>query len=180
MSKNLIVCSLNVRGLSNIWKRRETFRWLRLKKKSIYFLQEVHSTNGVEACWLAECFSSLKTMTYNKTPGSDGLPAEFYKVFWKDISQHLLKALYANGCSSVTQSRGLITLIPVKNKDAKLLKNWRPVTLLNCDYKIASKSIANRLKLLLSKLINHDQTGLKKIGLLERTSGLCIIFPPNS
>ena len=38
----------------------------------------------------AECFASLKTMTSNKTPGSDGLPAEFYKVFWKDISQYLL------------------------------------------------------------------------------------------
>ena len=104
-------------------------------------------------------------MTYNKTPGSDGLPAEFYKVFWKDISQYLLKALnasYANGCLSVTQRRGLITLIPKKNKDAKLLKNWRPVTLLNCDYKIASKSIANRFKKLLSKLIDHDQTGFQK------------------
>ena len=104
-------------------------------------------------------------MTYNKTPGSDGLPAEFYKVFWKDISQYLLKALnalYANGCLSVTQRSGLITLTPKKNKDAKLLKNWRPVTLLNCDYKIASKSIANRFKKLLSKLIDHDQTGFQK------------------
>ena len=135
MSKNLIVCSLNVRDLTNIWMRRETFCWLRLKKKSIYFLQELHSTNDVETCWLAECFASLKTMTYNKTPGSDGLPAEFYKVFWKDISQYLLKALnasYANGCLSVTQRRGLVTLTPKNNKDAKLLKNWRPVTLLNC------------------------------------------------
>ena len=40
----MIICSLNVRGLSNDKKRRETF--LRLKKKqfSIYFIQEVHST----------------------------------------------------------------------------------------------------------------------------------------
>ena len=117
----------------------------------------------------AECFASLKTMKSNKTPGSDGLPAEFYKVFWKDISKYLLKALntsYANGCLSVTQKRGLITLIPKKNRDAKLLKNWRPVTLLNCNYKIASKSIANRLKKFLPKLIDYDQTGFQKIGLL--------------
>ena len=63
----------------------------------------------------AECFASLKRMTSNKIPGSDGPPAEVYKVFWKDISQYLLKALnasYANGCSPVTQRRGLITLIP--------------------------------------------------------------------
>ena len=113
----------------------------------------------------SECFASLKTMTSNKSPGSDGLPVEFYKVFWKDISQYLLKALnvsYAKGCLSVTQRRGLISLIPKKNKDAKLLKNWRPITLLNCDYKIASKAVANRLKKFLPTLINHDQTGFQK------------------
>ena len=81
-----------------------------------------------------------------------------------------LRKKYANGCLSVTQRRGLITLIPKKNKDAKLLKNWRPVTLLNCDYKIASKSVANRFKKLLPKLIDYDQTGFqkKKKGLLAR------------
>ena len=68
MSKILKVCSLNVRGLSNIWKRRQTFRWLRLKKKSIYFLQEVHGTKDVEACWLAEwgysaIFSSVSSVS---------------------------------------------------------------------------------------------------------------------
>ena len=40
----------------------------------------------------SECLESLKSMESNKSPGSDGLPAEFYKVFWNDISQHLLKA----------------------------------------------------------------------------------------
>ena len=63
---------------------------------------------------------------------------------------------------SITQRRGLISLIPKKNKDAKLLKNWRPITLLNCDYKIASKSIANRLKKFPPALINNDQTGFQK------------------
>ena len=33
----------------------------------------------------AECFESLKTMAPNKCPGTGGLPAEFYEVFWKDI-----------------------------------------------------------------------------------------------
>ena len=38
----------------------------------------------------SECLESLKSMESNKSPGSDGLPAEFYKVFWNDINQHLL------------------------------------------------------------------------------------------
>ena len=42
------------------------------------------------------------------------------------------------------------------------MKNWRPLTLLNCDYKIASKAIASRIKTFLPKLISDDQTGFIK------------------
>ena len=43
------------------------------------------------------------------------------------------------------------------------MKNWRPITLLNCDYKIATKCIASRIKKVLPKLINNnDQTGVMK------------------
>ena len=104
-------------------------------------------------------------MAPNKSPGTDGLPAEFYQVFWKDIEQFLLNALnctYTNGCLSITQRRGMITLVPKKNKPTNLLKNWRPITLLNCDYKTAAKSIANRMKKILSNTINNDQTGFLK------------------
>ena len=51
-------------------------------------------------------------------------------------------------------------MIPKKDKALNELKNWRPLTLLSCDYKIASK--ASRLKFELSDLINHDQTGFLK------------------
>ena len=56
-------------------------------------------------------------MEWNKTPGSDGLPAEFYKVFWNDISDLFLNSInYAYRCGqlSVTQRRGIIKLIPKK------------------------------------------------------------------
>ena len=107
---------------------------------------------------IGECLESLKTMAPNKSPGSDGLPVEFYKVFCEDIKELLLSALnfaHAKGCLSITQMRGLglITLVPKKNKPANLLKNWRPNTLLNCDYKTATKSIANRMKKILTKTI---------------------------
>ena len=104
-------------------------------------------------------------MESNKSPGSDGLPAEFYKVFWNDINQYLLNALncaFTKGLLSITQRRGLITLIPKKNKPTNLLKNWRPITLLNCDYKIATKSIASSIRKVLPRIINNDQTGFLK------------------
>ena len=50
----LIICSLNVRGLSNKLKGRETFRWLRMKKFGIFFLQEVHCTKEKERLWFSE------------------------------------------------------------------------------------------------------------------------------
>ena len=43
-----------MRGLSNNMKRRETFRWLKMKKYAIYFLQEVHCTKDKEHIWSAE------------------------------------------------------------------------------------------------------------------------------
>jgi len=50
----------------------------------------------------------------------------------------------------------------MKDADPSLIKNWRPLTLLNYDYKIAAKSIANRLKSVIPNLINNDQTSFKK------------------
>ena len=112
-----------------------------------------------------ECLEALKDMGTEKTPGTDGLPAEFYKVFWRNISAILIRALnyaYETGQLSVTQRRGIIKLIPKKDAEPFFIKNWRPLTLLNCEYKIAAKSIANRLKPSLPNLINYDQTGFIK------------------
>ena len=112
-----------------------------------------------------ECLEALKDMESDKTPGTDGLPAEFYKVFWKDISTILIKSLnfaYEKDQLSITQRRGIIKLIPKKDAEPYFIKSWRPSTLLNCDYKIAAKPIANRLKVFLPNLINNDQTGFIK------------------
>ena len=108
-----------------------------------------------------ECLQALKKMESDKTPGTDGLPAEFYKFFWKDISSFLIPALnyaFDSGCLSVTQRQGVIKLIPKKDAELYFIKNWRPITLLNTDYKIAAKSIANRIKLVqtLSTMTKQD------------------------
>ena len=83
-----------------------------------------------------ECLEALKGMGTEKTSGTDGFPAEFYKVFWNDISAILTRALnyaYETGQLSVTQRRGIIKLIPKKDAEPFFIKNWRPLTLLNCD-----------------------------------------------
>ena len=52
--------------------------------------------------------------------------------------------------------------MPKKDSDPHFIKNWRPITLLNADYKIAAKAIANRIKKTLPKVINENQTGFIK------------------
>jgi hypothetical protein len=61
---------------------------------------------------------------------------------------------------SIDQRRGI--LIPKKNKNLRELKNWRPLTLLNCDYKIFPKLMAIRLQRVLTDLISTDQSGCIK------------------
>ena len=63
---------------------------------------------------------------------------------------------------SISQRRGVITLIPKEDANLKDLSNWRPITLLNVDYKIASKAIATRIEKVLPLIINSNQTGFVK------------------
>ena len=55
-----------------------------------------------------------------------------------------------------------VSLIPKKKKDPLLLKNWRPISLLNTDYKLATKCLATRLEKVLPHLTESDQTGYIK------------------
>ena len=113
---------------------------------------------------IAECKHVLFSMQKNKTPGSDGIPVEFYQVFWSDLNDILVEALnecYANETMSNTQRKGLITLL-YKKGDRLNLKNWRPITLLNCDYKIIAAVLARRVQKVIRQIINPNQTGYVK------------------
>ena len=63
---------------------------------------------------------------------------------------------------SESAKNGIISLIEKPGKDQLLLKSWRPLSLLCCDYKIYAKIIANRLQLVIDKLILKDQVGFLK------------------
>ena len=112
----------------------------------------------------AELLDTLRSVSNGKSPGSDGFPVEFCKFFWNDCKKVLMEALnaaYRRELLSVTQRHGIITLLPKKEKDLLQLKNWRLISLLNQDYKLAAKCLSFRMKKILQKLIHHDedQTG---------------------
>ena len=62
----------------------------------------------------------------------------------------------------ISQRRGVISLVPKEDSNLLLLFNWRPITLLNVDNKIAPKAIVKRIDNVLPKLIHTDQTGFIK------------------
>ena len=90
--------------------------------------------------WISEpeIQNAIKEMANEKSPGDDGLPKEFYQKF-KDILIPELCEIYNNIILSGKQPEspkiGIIKLI-FKKGDHRKLKNWRPVSLLNVDYKI--------------------------------------------
>ena len=119
----------------------------------------------------AECILALKSMSNNKSPGRDGLTKEFYESTFGLIGDSfvsMVNGCFDNGALSGSQRTGLITLI-CKDKDAAAdLSNWRPITLLNYDYKIISKVIYMRLQNVISSIINIDQTcGIRGRSILD-------------
>lgn len=114
---------------------------------------------------MSELWYALKNLNDGKTPGTDGIPPEFYKIFWDELSVHLLHAFkYALEVKKLHSSarRGILNLIPKKDRGLLYVANWRPITLLNTDYKILAKALANRIQKNINKLISPEQTGFMK------------------
>jgi hypothetical protein len=121
----------------------------------------------------------------NKSPGLDGFSNEFYKHTWPILKKHLIAAYQEalkEGEMCISQRQGIISLLPKDGKDLRFLKNWRPLTLLNNDYKYLAKMIANRFKKVLPYLISYDQNGfvpgrligsniLRSLDILEQCEG---------
>jgi len=112
-----------------------------------------------------EAFKALKEFAVAISPGTDGLTTEFLKYFWLELKTLIVGSFnyaFSNGSLSISQRRGIISLILPKNTDKTICENLRPISLLNVDYKILTKVLANRLEKVLPKIINPDQTSCKR------------------
>ena len=112
-----------------------------------------------------ECKQVLETFQNDKSPGEDGFTVEFYNFFFELLGHNLVESFneaYETNELSISQRRGIITLIPKEDGSLLDLSNWRPITLLNVNCKIATKAIAKRIEASLPKLVNSDQTGFIK------------------
>ena len=116
-----------------------------------------------------ELHRSLKTMQRGKSPGMDGLPYEFYVTFWAELSSPFTAAVNeeflghsASPCYEWRFTVGIISLLfkgtVQKPLPADQVASYRPITLLNSDYKLVAKAIALRVAAALDKVIDETQT----------------------
>ena len=107
-----------------------------------------------------ECTKAVKSFARNKSPGTDGFPAEFYQHFWDILGSDFVEmanACYAAGSLAPSQRIALISTI-FKKGDRLDIANWRPISLCNLDYKIITKVLSLRLVEVLGDIISSDQT----------------------
>ena len=91
---------------------------------------------------------ALKKMNNNKSPGPDGISIEFYKLFWNTVSKDLHE-VFISGLEErqLAYSQYLAAIVLLYKKGPRPdIRNWRPISLLNTDYKLLSKVFAERLK----------------------------------
>lgn len=109
---------------------------------------------------IEEIKDAINQTKKSKSPGSDGLIYEFYKTFIETLAPILLKVYKSmEERREMPKSMGLgIITILYKNKGSPLkLENYRPLSLLNSDYKILTKILTNRIKLVAGSIVSPSQ-----------------------
>jgi hypothetical protein len=123
-------------------------------------LSEEEAQELIRTFTLTELEGALKDMDVNSAPGPDGLPVNFYIVFWQNIKYLILEMFNEFHRGKLDLSRinyGMISLIP-KLKEANNIKQFRPICLLNVDYKWFIKVLTMRLTPYAGKIISETQT----------------------
>ena len=104
-------------------------------------------------------------MQNNKSLGNDGLTKEFYENFWNHIKEtyfNSIRGTKLQNLLTISQRLAIIKLIVKKDRNKRLIKNWRLISLLNVDIKILSKALLQKLKENLPSLISSDQAAYMK------------------
>ncbi|KAN0032303.1 hypothetical protein ACTFIV_006185 [Dictyostelium citrinum] len=103
----------------------------------------------------------IEKIQEGKAPGKDGLIPTFYKNHLNQIMPFLVNLFnhFLDNEIPTEFKQGIIIIIYKNKGDPNHLDNYRPITLLNVDYKIYSKIINNRIMRFLEEVISPFQAG---------------------
>jgi hypothetical protein len=107
-----------------------------------------------------EVKKAIFEMRVDSTPGPNGFGVQFFKTFWSVVKGDYMAMIHDFHREDLDIKRlnyGVITLVP-KVKEANNIKQYRPICLLNVDYKGATKMLCNRLSPLAKEVIGDNQT----------------------
>ena len=134
-------------------------------------LSEIDRAFCNQAISIEDSSKALQGLSNNKSPGCDGIPVEFYKFFWSKIKNLVFISFVwslKSGELSDDQKWGVITLVPKKDKNLCQLKNWRPISLLNVDYKILQNFLRLTYKKFSAKLSTQIKLAILRVGSLGK------------
>jgi hypothetical protein len=103
-------------------------------------------------------------MDGNKALGPDGFSLAFFQVCWEVLKKGIMAVFsyfHTHGKFEKSLNSTFISLIP-KVSGAAELKDFCPISLVNGIYKIISKVLANRLRLVMSRIISSSQNAFVK------------------
>jgi hypothetical protein len=122
------------------------------------FENSISSDENVTLCTIPselEIFNALSSIGSTKAPGSDGFTALFYKKYWSIVKDVVLRSVwdfFSKNHLLKEQNHTFIALVS-KQLGPSSVNHFRPISLCNIIYKIISKILANRFKLLLHHFI---------------------------
>ena len=110
----------------------------------------------------------LFAMPSNKSPGPDGYPCEFFKSTWGVVAHDFtvaVQSVFLFGFLPKGVNSTILALVP-KKTDSMEMRDYRPIACCNVIYKVVSKILGNRLKLILPRLVTENQSAFVKGRLL--------------
>lgn len=120
-------------------------------------------TTALQAAVTTEEISqAIAQLSRRKAPGPDGITNDFYATFGDELAPRLAslvtEALQTPAMAPASWKEALMCLL-YKKGDRRVISNWRPLSLLNSDYKLFSRILVNRLRVWMPTLIHEDQRG---------------------
>ena len=124
-----------------------------------HFQDNIHAPITLDEMW-----NTIRSVRAT-TPGPDGISNLYIKKLWYILGPVILDAWnYSLETNNLPPSHktSLLRLIPKKDKDTTLIKNWRPITLSNCDHKLITRLYNNRILKAIENEITSTQTAYIK------------------